>query len=128
MFCWFCSNWWNVTLCCWIVNGFMIMWYDCCWVLLKMSFHGLSVDKLILKAVKCCVVETWCVFWKLIDFSLKLFWWLWEELIWCVWALGHYFNGFGKWGNQNKHFLGDFEGNPRPNNSNSHFSQRWRFN
>jgi len=36
------------------------------------------------------------------------------------------FSGFGKWGNQNKHFWGVFDENPRPKYTKWPFSQRWR--
>ena len=108
-------KWWKWSCCCWWIHDYMI------WMLLVMIIHEWVMIRLsccccycdVFGWIKMLLLELWCFMWKLIELLHKLFWGLWKEFIWCVWALENDFNGFGKKGNLNKYFWGVFDENPR---------------
>jgi len=53
-----------------IVGEFMIIWYECCWIVLVMIIHALGVDKCVL------VVILWLL-WKWVENGEVWFWWIW---------------------------------------------------
>jgi len=52
-----------------IVGEIMIIWYECCWVMLMMIIHALGIDK--------CVVVFYDILWKWIKIGEVWFWWIW---------------------------------------------------
>jgi len=112
-FCDFCLKWWKWSCCYWLLMNswnYALIVVGCCWWCEFLNWVLLSLSCC---CCCCCVELEWIemLLLKLLCFKLKsiqllhkLFWVLWKELIWCIWALGQAFNHFGWMGDKNKHF------------------------